>query len=145
MSFFKRNKNGPLIPPVSAPEIEPKPDPYANAPSSNRYGAAANNDPYASAKAKPAPSGDPYARAGTGAGAEKAGGDDNPYAKKSTAIDSARDELFAGFKAPDKPAADRKYGYEGREEEEDYDEDEEVEGIKQEMRGLKQDSLASSR
>lgn len=29
--------------------------------------------------------------------------------------------------------------------EEDFDEDEEIEGIKQEMRGVKQDSLASTR
>lgn len=41
--------------------------------------------------------------------------------------------------------AERKYGYEGREMEEDFDEDEEIEGIKQEMRGVKQDSLASTR
>jgi len=124
MSFFKRNKNAPLIPPVTpAPGSmsEPKSDPYAKSKPSNVNG------------------GDPYARSNT----EKPG--DNPYAKRSTQIDATRDELFSGYKAPDKPAAERKFGYEGRETEEDFDEDEEVEGIRQEMRGLKQDSLASTR
>jgi hypothetical protein len=51
---------------------------------------------------------------------------------------------LSGFKPAEKQAT-RKYGYEGREQEEDFDEDEEVEGIKQEMRGLKQESLASTR
>lgn len=59
--------------------------------------------------------------------------------------DAARNELFAGFTAPEKPQRAREYGYEGREMEEDFDEDEEVEGIKQEMRGIKQESLASTR
>ena len=131
MPFFKRNNNGPLIPPV--PE-EPKSDPYAAPPPSNRYAAS---DPYAKPQSRSGQNSDPYALAA------KPG--ENPYAKQSKPADAARDELFAGFKAPDKPAADRKYGYEGRETEEDFDQDEEVEGIKQEMRGLKQDSLASSR
>lgn len=39
----------------------------------------------------------------------------------------------------------RKYGYEGRENEDDFDEDEEIEGIKQEMRDVKQESLAGTR
>jgi len=138
MSFFKRNKNAPLIPPVTpAPGSmsEPKSDPYAPGQPSNGF----SSDPYAKSKPSNVNGGDPYARSNT----EKPG--DNPYAKRSTQIDATRDELFSGYKAPDKPAAERKFGYEGRETEEDFDEDEEVEGIRQEMRGLKQDSLASTR
>lgn len=114
---------------------EPKSDPYAAGQPSNGF----SSDPYAKSKPSNVNGGDPYARSNT----EKPG--DNPYAKRSTQIDATRDELFSGYKAPDKPAAERKFGYEGRETEEDFDEDEEVEGIRQEMRGLKQDSLASTR
>ncbi|OWZ71424.1 hypothetical protein AYX14_03183 [Cryptococcus neoformans] len=150
MGFFKR-KNEPLIPPVApaAGQQQPKADPYA-APAAGGYG---GGDPYT--KSKPAPTatleekggGDPYAATP----AYAAGGD--PYAKRNpgprpnpnAANDAARAELFGGFsKAADVPA-ERKYGYEGREMEEDFDEDEEIEGIKQEMRGVKQDSLASTR
>lgn len=130
MSFFRRNKNAPLIPPVAAPE--PKADPYAAPAGGNRYGGASGGDPYASAR--------PAARGG--AGAE----DDNPYAQAGgNTNDAARNELFAGYAAPERAKPERQYGYEGREQEEDFDEDEEIEGIKQEMRGIKQESLASTR
>ncbi|KAK6905891.1 synaptosomal-associated protein, 23kDa [Kwoniella mangroviensis CBS 10435] len=128
MSFFRRKKDEPLIPPVAPPAgaSAPRADPYAQVPSnSNRYGGAGGGDPYA--RSKPA------------------AGDDNPYAKATDHNDAARNELFSGFSAPEKPKPERKYGYEGREMEEDFDEGEEVEGIKQEMRGIKQESLASTR
>lgn len=148
MGFFKR-KNAPLIPPV-APTAgqQPNADPYA-APAAGGYG----GDPYTQSKPRPAAGestekggGDPYAATPVYA----AGGD--PYAKRNpgpranpnAANDAARAELFGRYKAADVPA-ERKYGYEGREMEEDFDEDEEIEGIKQEMRGVKQDSLASTR
>ncbi|KIR78821.1 synaptosomal-associated protein, 23kDa [Cryptococcus gattii EJB2] len=159
MGFFKR-RNEPLIPPVAPTagqqqqqqQQQPKADPYAT-PDASTY---AGGDPYT--KSKPRPSAqsdekgsggsDPYAA--TPAYAAGAGGD--PYAKRipgprpnpNAANDAARAELFGGLKAEDVPA-ERKYGYEGREMEEDFDEDEEIEGIKQEMRGVKQDSLASTR
>jgi len=136
MGFFKRNKDAPLIPPVAPTQSQQASDPYANP---NRGPAG---DPYASRK--PAASGDPYARSGGGGGGGGRG-DDNPYAKRGGEDNSARNELFAGFQPPEKPQTERKYGYEGREQEEDFDEEEEVEGIKQEMRGLKQESLASTR
>jgi len=160
MPFFKRNKDAPLIPPVAPASSQlPSADPYAN-PSRGPAG-----DPYARAKpSAQSAGGDPYARSGGGGGgggsdpytrggggdpyastAQGRAGDQNPYAKKGGEDDQARSELFAGFAAPEKPQAERKYGYEGREMEEDFDEDEEVEGIKQEMRGIKQESLASTR
>ena len=129
MSFFKRNKNEPLIPPV-APAQPAQQDPYAKANGNgggNQYG---GGDPYATRS-------DPYA--------SRLNDQANPYAKRGGENDAARNELFSGFRAPEKPVAERKYGYEGREQEEDFDEDEEIEGIKQEMRGLKQESLASTR
>lgn len=148
MSFFKRNKNAPLIPPVSSPSAQPSSDPYAKPPP---YGNGGGGDPYA--RSGGGGGGDPYARSGGGGGgdpyasagksASTAG--DNPYAKRGGEDNAARNELFAGYQAPEKPQAQRQYGYEGRETEEDFDEEEEVEGIKQEMRGLKQDSLASTR
>lgn len=59
-------------------------------------------------------------------------------------MDAQRNELFGGF-ALKEVQPERKYGYEGREQEDDFDEEEEIEGIKQEMRGLKQESLSSTR
>lgn len=66
----------------------------------------------------------------------------------ATEEDSARAELFGGLQneGGEIPAVKRReYGYTGRELEEDFDEDEEIEGIKQGMRETKQDSLASTR
>ncbi|RXK39259.1 synaptosomal-associated protein, 23kDa [Tremella mesenterica] len=130
MSFFRRNRNDPVIPPV-APTASQAADPYARnsgSPANQQYG---GGDPYGNSRS------DPYA--------SRVNGGSNPYAKAGGQDDAARSELFAGYKKPDKPVAERKYGYEGREAEEDFDEDEEVEGIKQEMRGIKQESLASTR
>ena len=143
MPFFRRNKEDTLIPPVAPTPVQQaassaSSDPYAN-PSRGPAG-----DPYARAKpstaAPSAAGGDPYAQS-----AQDRVGDYNPYAKRGGEHEQARNELFSGFTAPEKPQAERKYGYEGREMEEDFDEDEEVEGIKQEMRGVKQESLASTR
>jgi len=149
MPFFKRNKDAPLIPPVApTPSQQVSSDPYAN-PNKGPSG-----DPYARAKSSSSAPSDPYARSGGGGGgggdpyaqtAQGRAGDYNPYSKRGGEDDQARNELFSGFTAPEKPQAERKYGYEGREMEEDFDEDEEVEGIKQEMRGVKQESLASTR
>ncbi|KAL7423634.1 Protein transport protein S9 plasma membrane t-SNARE [Cryptotrichosporon argae] len=140
MSFFRRNRNEPLIPPVAPTPAQQAraaaPDPYAS--KAAPRGGGGGGDPYAGG------GGDPYARF-------KAAGTDgsNPYARRGgsdPAADAARNELFSGYSKPEVPAQpERKWGYEGREMEEDFDEDEEVEGIKQEMRGIKQDSLASTR
>lgn len=68
----------------------------------------------------------------------------------ATEEDAARAELFGGMGGSggggEIPAPRRReYGYQGRELEEDFDEDEEIEGIKQSMRETKQDSLQSTR
>jgi hypothetical protein len=144
MSFFKRKKEN-LIPPVQA---DPKkPDPYANSGASQNY--SSGGDPYASSQSRGGGGGDPYATRGAPdpyATSGGGGGGGNPYARDApNPADAARNELFAGYTSPAKPKPERQYGYEGREQEQDFDEDEEIEGIKQEMRGIKQDSLASTR
>lgn len=149
VSLFKRKKDTNLIPPVSNESGQAKPDPYASGAARN-YSSSGGGDPYAAPQGRGG-GGDPYASS-RGAAADPnarssvGGGGGNPYAQDSVnPADAARNELFAGFTAPEKPKAERKYGYEGREQEQDFDEDEEIEGIKQEMRGVKQDSLASTR
>lgn len=146
MGLFKRNKDAPLIPPVAqaAPPAggsgAAAADPYASAAAGGRAGGA----PAGAAAGNRYGGGDPYASTAVG----RAGGIDasNPYAKATTAQDAARNELFSGMgNIPERAGPQRQYGYEGREMEEDFDEDEEIEGIKQEMRGLKQESLASTR
>lgn len=139
MGFFKRKDTGPLIPPIppTAGQQARAADPYAA-----RSTGGAARDPYSSGGG-----GDPY---GAAAGGNRdpyggAGANANPYGSAGEQQNNAaRNELFGGFAAP-APAVERKWGYDGREQEEDFDEDEEVEGIKQSMRQTKQDSLASTR
>ena len=158
MPFFQRNK-GPQIPPVQSE----KPDPYAGgggAYQSDPYaargvanGRSGGGDPYANghanANGRSGVHSDPYAQAKSNSNATSNdgwGASGNPYARQAPAANQeARSELFAGYTAPEAPKPQRQYGYEGREQEEDFDEEEEVEGIRQEMRGVKQESLASTR
>ena len=149
MPFFTRKKDGPLIPPVAPTAAQEKAmsvnsyatsttvqDPYANSSSTlPRY--AQSKDPYAASNGG---GGDPYARAGPDPYSSKS----NPYAQTSNQDDLVRSELFSGLKMPEQAQRQREYGYEGREKEEDFNEDEEIEGIRQEMRNVKQDSLAST-
>lgn len=116
-------------------------NPYARkgAPSqADRDTDAARNELFSGMK----PLGQGPSREGTpGAG----GGRPPSYA---TEEDAARAELFGGMQQEggEIPAPRRReYGYAGRELEEDFDEDEEIEGIKQSMRETKQDSLQSTR
>ncbi|SGY37740.1 BQ5605_C003g01878 [Microbotryum silenes-dioicae] len=79
------------------------------------------------------------------------------FAKKNPgrgeANPEARNELLAGAPHPQqqqqpnssRPYGGGAYGVDGREDDQPLDEDEEVEGIKQQMRFVKQESLASSR
>ena len=86
--------------------------------------------------------GDPYAPALDRAPSYRTT-DGDPYGDNKA--NEQRGELFGGFQPKDEVPKDRKYGYEGREMEDDFDEEEEIEGIKQEMRGIKQESLSSTR
>ena len=110
-------------------------DPYANAPSNGGPRGGPPSDPYAQMK------NNTNSRSNDGWGASG-----NPYARQGPAVnEEARGALFAGYEPAQDTKPRREYGYEGRENEEDFDEDEEIEGIKQDMRGVKQESLASTR
>lgn len=130
MGFFKRKDTGPLIPPIP--------------PTAGQQARAA--DPYAARpNAGGPPARDPYAQNNGGGGAYVAG-NSNPYGVQDTSQgDAARNELFSGYAPAQKPVQERVWGYDGRDTEEDFDQDEETEGIKQSMRQTKQDSLASTR
>lgn len=150
MSFFRR-KDKSVIPPVApAPGYDPTPVSISNTPAQPgaaarqqlfgtktpaATGASAVIDPYANSRGSSSLSlnrppsytstpGDPY-------GDAKAG--------------SERDQLFGGFTPKEPEQKAREYGYEGRENEDDFDEDEEIEGIKHQMRDVKQESLAGTR
>ncbi|EJT46186.1 hypothetical protein A1Q1_05294 [Trichosporon asahii var. asahii CBS 2479] len=146
-----------------------RPDPYT----SNSYGGGRNNGPPPQQGGyQPREHKDPYAA--VQADRQMGSNPNNPYARKGVPSqadrdnDAARNELFGGMKpqgqGPSRegtPGAGwrsppvgggeipaprrREYGYQGRELEEDFDEDEEIEGIKQSMRETKQDSLQSTR
>lgn len=140
MGFFKRNK-GPEIPPVmpTPGQQDQFNDPYAAR--SSRPG---QNDPYASGGHR-----DPYAGVQR---ANAAGNDPNsPYgvrrgpAPQDVENDAYREALFSGMQQQTQVPRARQYGYEGRDKEEDFDEDDEIEGIRQGMRETKMDSLASTR
>lgn len=148
MGFFKRNK-GPEIPPVAPTQGQHQ---MANDPYAARGGGGGGGfgggrpDPYASNGHK-----DPYA----GVQKARALGTDpnNMYSvqrgqpPQDSENDANREALFGGFNAGGAAQVprQRQYGYEGREQEEDFDEDDEIEGIRQGMRETKMDSLASSR
>ncbi|BEJ10909.1 hypothetical protein CspHIS471_0103310 [Cutaneotrichosporon sp. HIS471] len=145
MGFFKRNK-GPEIPPVKPTQGQHQManDPYAARGGGGGFGGG-RPDPYAQNGHR-----DPYG----GVQRARATGTDpnNMYSVQRTQgqpdpqNDANRDALFGGFNADAaKIPRQRQYGYEGREQEEDFDEDDEVEGIRQGIRETKMDSLASTR
>ncbi len=132
-SFFKRrNNNASMIPPVAPPAGS------AGAPP------AYVQDPYAAASRTGNGEGsDPYSRrAQAQLSFRSTQAENDPYGEAQAT--EQRSELLSGYK-PQQQQAERKYGYAGRDQEEDFDEDEEVEGIKQQMTGVKQESLASTR
>lgn len=145
MGFFNRNK-GPEIPPVAPPPGQQgqqgASDPYAR-----RGGAPAGGDPYASSNKS-----DPYAAVQK---ARARGADPlDPYARKQPLgqpgagdeeNDAARNALFGGMTETARQEKPREWGREGVEDEPDFDEDEEVEGIKQAMRETKMETVQSTR
>lgn len=143
MSFFRRkNPNASVIPPVAPPEssgpMAPADTGAARTQLFSRGGGAPSLDMRKNAQ-------DPYApaldRAPSYRTTDNSGGD--PYGDNKA--NEQRGELFGGFQPKDEIPKDRKYGYEGREMEDDFDENEEIEGIKQEMKGLKLESLSGTR
>ncbi|KAJ9096606.1 hypothetical protein QFC19_007139 [Naganishia cerealis] len=148
MSFFRR-KDKSVIPPVAPPPgYDSSPVSVSSTPPPP--GAAARQQLFGSktpAATGPPAAVDPYANS---RGASSLGrapsytstpGDPYGDAKGS----SERDQLFGGFIPKEPVEKARVYGYEGRENEDDFDEDEEIEGIKHQMRDVKQESLAGTR
>jgi hypothetical protein len=149
MPLFKR-KDKSVIPPVApAPGYDPAPVSLSNTPA--QPGAAARQQLFgtkAQTQKGPPAVVDPYANSRGGSSLSRGPpsytstpGDPYGDAKGST----ERDQLFGDFTPKEPVQKVRKYGYEGRENEDDFDEDEEIEGIKQEMRDVKQESLAGTR
>jgi hypothetical protein len=137
MSFFKRkNANASMIPPVAPP---PSAAPPVDSGVARTQLFSRGNDSKSTLRANAA---DPYAPALDRAPSYRTT-DGDPYGNAKGNND--RSELLGGFQPKEQIPKDRQYGYEGREMEDDFDEEEEIEGIKQEMRGVKQESLSSTR
>ncbi|KAJ9121732.1 hypothetical protein QFC22_002353 [Naganishia vaughanmartiniae] len=148
MPFFSR-KDKSVIPPVAPPPgYDASPVQVSNTPLAP--GAAARQQLFGSKT--PASTGppavlDPYANSrGTsslGRAPSYTSTPGDPYGDAKGSSD--RDQLFGGFTPKEPVEKSRVYGYEGRDKEEDFDEDEEIEGIKHQMRDVKQESLAGTR
>ncbi|KAK7058944.1 Protein transport protein S9 plasma membrane t-SNARE [Paramarasmius palmivorus] len=159
MSFFRRNADKPLIPPVesAAPARAPgsnstSPRPTPRVSNANTYIPSRDGDPYATSRyntQKKDPYGnyeyddsvrDKYSRSnGVGDAYSRGGG--------NTALESDRNELFSGYN-PQRSAGSGRFfdGPDlGREPAPGEENDEDVEGIKQQTRFVKQESASSTR
>ena len=146
MSFFRRKEKN-LIPPVaerdSARSVSPQPS-YRSTTSANTYVASRDGDPYKTSTPPPA--------GGYGSRYNPAGAVGDVYSRGSGKnVEQDRSELFSGYK-PDKQGSGRFFSESdaaprgadneppaGQETEED------VEGIKQQLRFTKQESVNSTR
>lgn len=146
MSFFKRKDKSAIPPPPPEPSLgQQRAQLFGGSTASN----ALHDDPYANRRAPSiAPSyasQDPYATRSNGQSSSSSG------AGRSVETDPARAALFAGYN-PDaipREVGRRQYGdreggeYGGEQAQENEDED--VEAIKRDIRGVKQESLGSTR
>jgi hypothetical protein len=158
MSFWK-NKDKPLIPPVTDAPQYPRANSYSDANSASRpsflssatsstHVTSRDGDPYDTSSSKSAsthqndeysiPVRDRYNR-NNGVG--------DRYARGEGKLDEERNELFSGYNAEKAGAGNRFFdGPPPRKESAPGEEDEEdVEGIKQQTRYVKQESVSSSR
>ncbi|KAH9946644.1 hypothetical protein B0H21DRAFT_392141 [Amylocystis lapponica] len=150
MSFFKRKEKN-LIPPLESEQpshssraVSPRAAPSYHS-SSATYNASRDGDPYNSPSAPPAPApstfNDRYAR-------KNAVGD--VYSRGQGNVDKDRGELFSGYN-PEKAGSGRFFNDGPRGTPADTEpppgeeNEEDIEGIKRDMRFTKQESLASTR
>lgn len=150
MSWFKR-KDGALIPPVASEAAardelmgsrakgnrSPLPSSQVHPKSvSNTYIPSRDGDPYSTPSPTSAP-GDRYAR-------RDAVGD--VYSRGGGNVDKDRSELFSGYN-PERAGSGRFFndGAAGRDPAPGEENDEDVEGIKQQLKTTKQESLSSTR
>ena len=150
MSFFKRKEKN-LIPPVASGQASRdelfgnrsrsnvSPQPPSSRPQAPSY--SSGGDPYGSNPAPPSRFEDRYTK-------KDAVGD--VYARGQGNVDNDRNELFSGYKPPERSAAGSGRFFEGGpprgpEPNPGEENEEDVEGIKQQMRYTKQESVNSTR
>ncbi|KAL0072000.1 Protein transport protein S9 plasma membrane t-SNARE [Marasmius tenuissimus] len=138
MSFFRRNADKPLIPPVeserSSNSNSTSPRPAVRSSNARTYNASRDGDPYSTQQNDAYSVRDKYSR-NNGVG--------DVYSRGGANIDQDRNELFSGYDAQ-KAGSGRFFdgppqGGNGEEDEDD------VEGIKQQTRFIKQESVNSTR
>lgn len=162
MSWFKRKESQTLIPPVEdghsyRPNNSSAPPSYRS--SGNNYSDSKDSDPYNVPSKQPSRavltkshSGSKTYEEKLAAAAPLSGFSRNqavsdPYSRGERDLDSDRNALFAGYN-PDKSRGSNRFqdGIPGRKTPPPGEEDDEdVEGIKQQTRFLKQDTVSSSR
>jgi hypothetical protein len=157
MSFLSRNKDKPLIPPVQRVERSRSPGdgrpPVGDSGSYRSYHSNArtyvpsrDGDPYSvPTSTPPSYQGGGYASLPAVDGYNKIGVGD-PYSRSGRRVEDDRSELFAGYN-PERPGPGRfTDGPDlGREPPRGEETEEDVEGIKQQTRYIKQDSVNSTR
>ncbi|KAG7099244.1 hypothetical protein E1B28_001107 [Marasmius oreades] len=140
MSFFRRNADKPLIPPVDSergPATFPNstsPRPSIRSSNARSYNASRDGDPYATQQNDAYPARDKYSRS-NGVG--------DVYSRGAANIEQDRNELFSGYN-PQKSGSGRFFDGPPRAGDGEGDEDD-VEGIKQQTKFMKQDSVNSTR
>lgn len=144
MSWFKRNDSKPVIPPVE-PENPPARSRYTS--NSNTYVPSRDGELYRSSGQK---SYDNYTDdADTQSFRDRYNrnnGVGDPYSRGNARLEDDRDELFSGYDR-NKPSANRFYDGPpaGREPAPGEENEEDIEGIKRQIRYVKQESATSTR
>ncbi|KAF9270245.1 hypothetical protein L218DRAFT_1071706 [Marasmius fiardii PR-910] len=137
MSFFRRNADKPMIPPVESerPAItnSTSPRPAVRSSNARTYNASRDGDPYTTQQDDTYSVRDKYSRS-NGVG--------DVYSRGGANIDQDRNELFSGYN-PQKSGSGR--FFDGPSRGEDGEGEEDVEGIKQQTRFIKQESVNSTR
>ncbi|PCH33611.1 protein transporter SEC9 [Wolfiporia cocos MD-104 SS10] len=147
MSFFKRKEKN-LIPPIAEPTVDRSannrsPNPPGGVhgrPYASTYVPSRDGDPYSQSSPSPSSYSDRYAR-------KDAVGD--VYSRGAGNVEKDRSELFAGYN-PEKQGSGRFFNdgpasRSGDEPPPGEENEEDVEGIKQQIKYTKQESLASTR
>ncbi|KAK0198427.1 protein transporter SEC9 [Armillaria mellea] len=152
MSFFSRRKDKPLIPPVESERTAP---PSSNSPrpsyrsNASTYVPSRDGDPYSTSSDKatsyPPPAPTPMSDYEPRDKYSRSNGVGDVYSRGSGELDKDRNELFSGYN-PQKAGSGRFFdGPQIKEPTPGEENDEDVEGIKQQTRFTKQESVNSTR
>ncbi|THH02873.1 hypothetical protein EW026_g19 [Hermanssonia centrifuga] len=148
MSFFKRKEKN-LIPPVPEPAISRGSSPSYSS-NAKTYVPSRDGDPYSSPQPSRTASSSSNSGGGSASRYTKTNAVGDVYTRGQANIDNDRGELFSGYK-PDKAGSGRFFndkpgpGAGGSEPAAGEENDEDVEGIKQQLRFTKQESVNSTR